>query len=311
MTEERVYEVLIKYLYGDNIDNLKKETLNKIKMFITNNKAIDFVLPSFPGKSPNRNSSFNGKFGYEERYSISVIEKMLTEIKNIYFLGARIFIIHDGHLFTDLGITRTDKELDNYIKEFRKSICEEIISVSLKDLMECSCYDEARKNINELYTSFLDIKDLNGELVEKELLFTKIEFKHQISDNNMSNNHLQMIAKKIAKESLLRKQALAECIEDKYPEAIRLSIHYQDKYSKKLGIRLIDKAINFGSPWFNIIYKCNDGKIILGKKDWFKYQRHLVKDDNGLYYTINQKAEQDFCSNRVNKIIKKEMSIGR
>ena len=309
--EERVYKILTKYLYGDNIDNLKKETLIKIKEFIINNKTIDFVLPSFPGKSPNINSSFNGKFGYEERYSINIIEKMLSEIKKVYTLGARIFIIHDGHLFTDLGITRTDDELDDYIIEFRKNICKEIISISFKDLMECSCYDDARNKINELYTKLFNVKDLKGELVEKELLFTKIEFKNQISDDNMSNNHVQVIAKKIAKESLLRKQALAMRIEEKYPEAIRLSIHYQDKDSKKLGIKLIDKAINFGSPWFNIIYKCHNGEIILGKKDWFKYRRHLVKDDNGFYYIINRTAEQEFRSNKVNKIIKKEMSIGR
>ena len=311
MMEERVYDILIKYLYGDNIDNLRKETLEKIKMFIINNKTIDFVLPSFPGKSPNKNSSFNGKFGYEERYSINIIEKMLSEIKSIYTYGARIFIIHDGHLFTDLGITRTDKELDDYIKEFRESICKEIISISFKELMNCGDYAEAREKINELYTQLLNVKELKGEVIEKELLFTKIEFKHQLSDNNMSNNHLQIIAKKIAKESLLRKQALSMIIEEKFDEAIRLSIHYQDKDSKKLGIKLIDKAINLGSPWFNIIYKCNNGEIILGKKDWFKYRRHLIKDDNGLYYVINHTAEQDFRSNRINKTIKKEMTIGR
>jgi len=120
--EKEIYKILSKYLYGDNIQKMKNKTINKIKYFINNNKTIEFVLPSFPGKSPNINSSFNGNFGYEEIYSINNLENMLSEITKIYKYGAKIYIVHDGHLFTDLNITRTDQELDKYIEEFRKYI---------------------------------------------------------------------------------------------------------------------------------------------------------------------------------------------
>lgn len=307
-----IYNLLIKYLYGDNIDNLKDETIEKILYFIHHNKSIEFVMPSFPGKSSNINSSFNGKFGYEEQYSINNINKLLQGIQRLYPNGAKLYIIHDGHIFSDLNITRTDSELDEYINEFRKRIDDDIISISLKDLIEEKTYEDARDKFINLYVRQLDEKLLSGELIKKEILFTKIEFENKIkNDTIISNNRLQMIAKKIAKQSLLRKQGLSNCIAEKFPNAIRLSIHYQDSNSKKLGFKLIDKAINFGSPWFNIIYMCSNGDIILGKKNWFIENRKLIVSNEGCYYIIDNKTEEDFKNNNVNKIIKKEMKIGR
>lgn len=310
--EIEIYNILVKYLYGDNIDILKGEIIKKILYFIDNKKSIEFVLPSFPGKSPNINSSFNGKFGYEEQYSINNITKLLHEIRALYSIGAKIYIVHDGHLFTDLNITRSDYELSEYINEFRKRISDDIISISLNDLVGEKKYVDSRNKFINQYVKQLDEKLLSGDLVKKEILFTKIEFENQIKkEDNISNNQLQMISKKIAKESLLRKQGLSNCIADKFPNAIRLSIHYQESDSKKLGFKLIDKAINFGSPWFNIIYMCNNGDIILGKKNWFIENRKLTESNNGYYYQIDNQTEENFKKENVNRIIKKEMRIGR
>ncbi len=309
--EKEIYRILRKYLYGDNIDRLENNVLIKIKNYITDNKAIEFVLPAFPGKSPNENSSFDGRFGYEENYSINVMRKMLNEIGCIYKYGAKFIIVHDGHLFSDLNITRSDEELSNYIKDFRNAIDDRIVSVSLKDLMNCTNYDDARKKFNEIYVKALDGKSLSGKLIEKEILFTRIEFRNQISKYGDSSSHLQVIAKRIAKQSLLKKKALGMCIEEKYPCAIRLSIHYQDKDSQKLGFKFIDKAINFGSPWFNIIYKCENGEIILGKSNWFVDNRKLVNDPLGCYYCIEKQALVDFKNHRMNEMMKEELSIGR
>ena len=310
--KREIYKIISNYLYGDNVTKLEMEILKKISKFIHNKRPIEFVLPSFPGKSPNINSSFDGTFGYEEKYSINVIQKMLNDIKNIYPFGAKIYIIHDGHLFTDLSITRSDEELHRYIAEFRKNINPNIISVSLLDLTQSKSYSEARNKFKRTYVNSLNEKELSGDLVQKEILFTKIEFESQITNNEfVSKNQLQMKAKEIAKQSLLRKNGLSICIDEKYRDAIRLSIHYQNQNSHKLGFKLIDKAINLGSPWFNIIYECSNGDIILGKRNWFVNERILINNENSKYYKITEKAENEFKSNNVNKIMKKEISIGR
>jgi len=172
---------------------------------------------------------------------------------------------------------------------------------------------EAREKFKKNYVSKLNKKDLSSELIKREILFTRIEFEEQITNNQIisSKNQIQVIAKKTAKESLLRKQGLTNCIKEKFKNSIRLSIHYQSEDSEKLGFKLINKAINLGSPWFNIIYVCNNGDIILGKKNWFINHRKLVNKHDYNYYEIDEEAQEHFINNNVSKIIKKEMSIGR
>ena len=310
--ENKIYNILKKYLYTNNLGVLEKQVIKSIADFTQNNECIEFVLPSFPGKSPNNNSSFDGVFGYEEFYSIKTLKKFLSEIKKIYKYGAKIYIIHDGNLFTDLKITRSDIELEEYIKKFRENIRDDIISISLLDLVDERTYTVARKKFMNKYVKFLKENELPGRLVQNETLFTKIEFEEQISGGiNNSNNQLQTIAKRIAKKSLLIKKGLSKCIEEKYSRAIRLSIHYQQNGSKKIGFKLIDKAINLGSPWFNIIYKSSDGDIILGKKNWFINSRKLVKTKNGYYYKIDNKTKKNFENNNVEKTIIDIAKMGR
>ncbi|MDO4376548.1 MAG: hypothetical protein Q4C38_00200, partial [bacterium] len=60
-----------------------------------------------------------------------------------------------------------------------------------------------------------------------------------------------------------------------------------------------------------ILYMCSNGDRILGKKNWFIENRKLIVSNEGCYYIIDNKTEEDFKNNNVNKIIKKEMKIGR
>ena len=311
--KSNIYDVIIKYCYGDNISKIKKTILQKIESFITNKSSIEFVLPSFPGKSPNNRSSFDGKFGYEEKYSIDTITKMLNEIEEIYPYGAKIYIVHDGHLFQDLGITRSNKELDDYIRDFRKNIdSNRIISISLMDLTMTNTYEEARNKIINNYNSSSEKEKLDGSILQNEILFTKREFEKQLLNGDViSNNQFQNIAKKIAKNSMIRKEALSKYIDEKYTNQIRLSIHFQNSNSLKLGFKLIDRAINFGSPWFNVIYKCTNGDIILGKNDWFIDSRVLVHNDYGNYYSIDSKTECLFKNNILEKKLQNDIKLGR
>lgn len=310
--EQEIFKILKKYLYGENIKELELVTLTKIKEMINRQTPICFVMPAFPGKSPNLNSSINGCFGYEEVYSISVLNKMLNEINSVYKYGAKLYIIHDGHLFVDLNITRSDLELDDYIKKFREKISSNIVSITLNDLMGTIDYKEARKLFYKEYLKLTNEKELKGKNIEKEILFTKIEFYNQLFSNvDISKNQIQKLAKITAKKSLLIKEGLNICINKKFPNMIRLSIHYQMSNSNKLGIKLIDRAINFGSPWFNIIYECPDNTIILGKKDWFLDKREEIVDQNGIYFKIDEIATKQFLSNQINNTMLKEKSIGR
>lgn len=292
----KVVDILLKYNYGSNEQILKEILINKVDYLYRNKKELNFVIPAFPGKSPNDNSCFSILPDYTEELALKTIKDFMNNVNSCYPFGCSFTIIHDGHFFINLGITRSEVELNSYINEIRKKLPENTESKTIYDLFDsddCNIaldrfYNEYEKNIND---------NFDNNAISNEILFTKYEFFDKINDVGISKNQIQMKAKKIALKSLSIKVAISKMINEKYTNSIRLSVHFQNEKSTKMGFKLIPQAINRGTPWFYVAYVSPNGKIILGKKNW-NITKKRKKDNN--YYLISNKMITMFENNKIN-----------
>ena len=310
-TNKIINEIVIKillYSYGENTNNLKCFLFNKILYLYKKKEKLNFVIPAFPGKSPNKNSCFSHLPDYTESIAINTLKKFICDIEDIYPYGCRLTIIHDGHFFYYLNITREEKELNEYINTLRECLNKKILSKTIYDLT-------SEKDLKNAYLTFekkylKSQSNYNSDL-SKEILFTKNEFSDRIYTAKLSNTQKQKIAKKIAISSFKIKSGINEMINDLFPEYIRLSVHYQDINSMKIGIKLIPNSVNKGTPWFYVAYITKQQEIILGKKDWDFKDKILCFSKNGIYYSINEDNVKLFLQKKTNKKILKESELNR
>ncbi len=301
---------ILSYSYGENTEIIEKVIKKKIIESYKRKKRLEFIMPAFPGKSPNPLSCFDSLPDNTEIIAINTIENFIDEINHIYPYGCKVNIVHDGHFFMKLNITRTENELNKYIEAFRNITSNNINSITIYDLMKTTNIDIAYKEFIDKYYTGIDMT-YTEENLSKEILFNKFEFKNMLCKNSISKNQFQLKAKHIAKESLKIKKAVAELIDESFPDNIRLSVHYQPSNSVKMGMKLIPNAINKGTPWFYIIYKTKTDKIILGKKDWNLPGKKEIKNSYGYYYYIDDSAINLFLEGKLNDKIKKEKEYNR
>lgn len=303
-----VVNKILTYSYGMNNNTLEKILYKKVQEAYEKKEKLNFVIPAFPGKSPNKNSCFSHLPDYTENISINSIKAFIKEINKVYKFKCTFTIIHDGHYFIKLGITRSEEELNDYINEIRKSLPRDIKSKTIYDLMGTRDFNIAYNKFAEKYMNCEKI-DNNG--LSNEIVFTKYEFFDKIYNVSSSKNQIQIWAKKIAKNSLLIKRAVNNLIEDIYPNSIRLSVHYQEENSKKMGFKMIPNAVNKGTPWFYVAYKSTSEKIILGKRNWKLKSKKLKNDKFGKYYSVNDKVVEEFLDGKISETVKKEKGFNR
>ena len=95
-----------------------------------------------------------------------------------------------------------------------------------------------------------------------------------------SRTSLQKLAKKKAYEVIRRSNAWSALLKEKYPEALRLSIHPQGCGSEKFGIRLLADE-TWMTPWHGVATKTLDGFILLKRYEAEKLGGDLVLTAEG------------------------------
>lgn len=74
---------------------------NRVFGFVSQNKPIEFGLPAFPCKSPNARKVGGVAPDAAEFLALGVLRNFLAEIAAVYSPGAVLWIISDGHVFSD------------------------------------------------------------------------------------------------------------------------------------------------------------------------------------------------------------------
>jgi len=232
-----------------------------------------------------------------ERLALQFLEQLCERIRAIYSPGARIIVCSDGRVFSDIvGMRETD--VTDYQHELEKMIHEfDLKHISLFNLDELCNGKDFMQVRHELVEKFgvplrvLKEKVLRGS---KALSPPDDEEAHRVycgitrflvedaivPGQTKSRSAVQKECRAKAYEVIRRSNAWSELIAQRFPGAVRLSIHPQTCGSKKIGIRLIATE-SWMTPWHGVAVKTNDEFVLLKRVEAEALGAQLVFSDNG------------------------------
>ena len=230
--------------------------LPRIIKSIENNEPVSFVLPAFPGKSPNSEKVLGVLPDLAERLSLIFLGTLCEKVKDYYAPGIKIIICSDGRVFSDVvgmkeeNVTAYQIGIDKMIKDLSLG---DISTFNLDDIYKGSDFDHIRDILmNKFGDSMESLKEKvrNGKKEEAKIEetdanrmykgITRFLFEDSLHPNQIkSRSALQRDARENAYEVIRRSNAWSRLIAKYFSGAVRLSIHPQPCGSSKLGIRLI------------------------------------------------------------------------
>lgn len=270
----------------------------KLASFIQANKPILFVLPAFPAKSPNLQKVFGHLPDMGEKLALNFLEQLTKKIQHIYSPGAQIIICADGRVFNDI-IGISDINVSEYQKELQQTIFDLKLSninlFNLDDLYKTSsnfaqmrselidAFGETLDRLKEKVQSGAKFKSANEEQAIVNLYCGITRFLVEDSsfpNQDKSKTAIQKECKLKAYQVIQRSNAWSELISQRFPDAIRLSIHPQFCGAKKLGIRLIGNE-NWMTPWHGVAVNINNSYMLLKRKEAEILGGKLIYASNG------------------------------
>lgn len=257
--------------------------LPKIVQAVKKNRAVHFVLPAFPGKSPNPEKVLGPLPDHAERLSLNFLGTLCQRIKHYYSPGIKIILCSDGRVFSDIvgmeekNVTAYQVELNKLIKGMSLS---DLSTFNLEDFYGTTSFDQMRAQLMKGYGNSLEhLKQkvrnskkhsASSDEQEAKRMFcgiTRFLFEDSIHPGqSKSRTALQKESRSKAYEVIRRSNAWSELIAESFPDAIRLSIHPQTCGAKKLGIRLIRNE-SWMTPWHGVAMETLTGYVLLRRSE--------------------------------------------
>ena len=271
--------------------------LPKIISAVESNKPVTFVLPAFPGKSPNSEKVFGPLPDYAEQLSLEFLGRLCQRVKSYCSHGIRIILCSDGRVFSDVvgmkenNVTAYQDELDRLIEEMSLS---DITTFNLDDAYGNLSFGQMRDELMNTFGNSLDfLKEkirngansfANAEEQEANRMYrgiTRFLFEDSLFPGQAkSRTAIQNESRSKAYEVIRRSNAWSALIAEHFPEAVRLSIHPQTCGSKKLGIRLIGNE-TWMTPWHGVAVETKDGYVLLKRSEAEAMNAELVYSSTG------------------------------
>jgi pyoverdine/dityrosine biosynthesis protein Dit1 len=255
--------------------------LRKVAAAIENGLPVTFVLPAFPGKSPNLEKVLGPLPDMAERRSLRFLADLCAKIQKLYAPGARVILCSDGRVFSDAvgmreeDVTAYQVELERMIDEMKLTA---ISTFNLDELFEVSNFDRMRSQLMAEFGEPLDElqesvrrggKGLGASAddIEAHRLYCGIT-RFLVEDamfpgQTKSRTAVQKDCRVRAYDVIRKSRAWSGLIAERFPDAVRLSIHPQACGAAKLGIRLIDPD-NWMTPWHGVALEVG-GRFLLVK----------------------------------------------
>lgn len=283
---------------GDTIcHQCAHQHLPKILAAIQENVPVTFVLPAFPGKSPNPEKILGPLPDHAERLSLEFLSNLGLRIKKFYAPGIKIILCSDGRVFSDVvgikesNITSYQEGLKEMIRELGLT---SITTFNLDDVYQEFSFRQMRDELMKSYGVSLEVlkhKIKNGTThsatsAEQEAHrmycgITRFLFEDAIhAEQTKSRSAIQKEARTKAYEVIRRSNAWSDLIAQRFPEALRLSIHPQICGSPKLGIRLIGNE-TWMTPWHGVAVETPNGYILLKRSEAESLGAQLVTSCDG------------------------------
>jgi pyoverdine/dityrosine biosynthesis protein Dit1 len=248
--------------------------LNQVVGAIRRQEPVDFVLPSFPAKSPNRKKTLGPLPDMAEWVALDFIGQLCRDVRSIYAPGTRLVIASDGRVVCDL-VGVSDDHVSEYRRELERHLAArhhtDVQVVSLEDLFAGS-YDEARRDLAENFGPTEE--DLRNEAREnpdvrryvngiERFLFEDFRVLHPDAPTTPIRKECHRLVYRLMR----RTRAWSRVLSERYPKAVRLSVHPQPRNGSKLGIHLISTHDAWRTPWHGCAVDRGSGRFELMRRD--------------------------------------------
>jgi pyoverdine/dityrosine biosynthesis protein Dit1 len=259
----------------------------KIMRSVTEGQPIVMVLPAFPAKSPSRRKTLSHLPDHGEELGLSNLNNLCSRISEFYEPGAKIIICSDGRVFADV-VRIPDQHVTDYNKGLRE-IAQDmgLTHVEFFDLDDVypSLTDHAalREDLMVLYGEAL--KPLQercrtqpeaGAMYRGITKFLFEDFCGLEEFKSLSRNAIQELARVGAYRVIQRSNAWSRLLADRFPDAVRLSIHPQYRVSEKIGINLIEATDCWATPWHSVVVKQNDQISLMPREEAERMNASLI-----------------------------------
>lgn len=271
--------------------------LSKIIVAVKNNEPVTFVLPGFPGKSPNLSKVLGHLPDYAEKLALRFLGKLCQQIKQYYLPGIKIILCSDGRVFSDIvgmqenHVTAYQIELDRLLLEMSLT---DVTTFNLEDFYNSRDFSQMRDELmNQYGNSLAFIKQkiqagktstANSDEKSANRMFCGIArflFEDAIHPTQTkSRTTIQKESRVNAYEVIRRSNAWSALIAAYFPNAVRLSIHPQTCGSEKIGIRFIGDEI-WMTPWHGVAVETKSGPILLKRSEAERLGATLIDDAFG------------------------------
>lgn len=257
--------------------------LQKILSSVKKHEPVTFILPSFPGKSPNPQKVLGPLPDLAEKLSLDFMGALCTRIKGIYAPGIRIILASDGRVFSDVvgiaesNVTAYQNELNRLIDQLSLS---ELSLFNLDHVFHGLDFEQMRQELMNAFGQSLDFlkqkirsgaqSSASADEQEANRMYsgiTRFLFEDAMhAQQSKSRSAVQKDARLRAYEVIRRSNAWSKLLAERFPEAVRLSIHPQTCGSKKLGIRLIGNE-SWMTPWHGVAVEGESGFSLLKRAE--------------------------------------------
>lgn len=268
------------YCAGPHCPHCLAPHLAKVTSAVALGLPVTFVLPAFPGKSPNLAKVLGPLPDMAERRALKFLQRLCDRIQKSYAPGARVILCSDGRVFSDVvgmrdeDVTAYQKELSNIISEAGLT---SISTFNLDELYDGLSFDRMRVQLMEQHGD--SIEELRNAVSrggkpektsiddrESHRLYCGIT-RFLVEDSTFpgqkrSRTSIQKECRVRAYEVIQRSKAWGDLVEIRFPNAVRLSIHPQTCGDKKLGIRLLEPD-HWLTPWHAVAVDVGDRFILL------------------------------------------------
>ncbi|WP_395293612.1 L-tyrosine/L-tryptophan isonitrile synthase family protein [Kitasatospora hibisci] len=265
--------------------------LAQLADFITAGDPVRFTLPGFPCKSPNPAKVLGHLPDEGERLSLSFLNGLCEAIGTLYPPGAQMLICSDGHIFGDL-IHVPDHHIDRYADELAAMIGREglahLATFDLRAVLGDLPHDEKRARVNARYAP--SAEELREQvLIDEETLRLYRGITRFLTEDTVgftgTRSALQRECRRRAYGVIQRSRAWGDLIAEHHPRSVRLSIHPQKAGVPKFGIRLLEAADVWTTPWHSSVLHRPDGRWeLLRSEDAAKIGRLVERDGRPSHY---------------------------
>ncbi|ODH26265.1 hypothetical protein ACO22_04721 [Paracoccidioides brasiliensis] len=250
-------------------------------------RVIPMVLPAFPFKSPNKKFKVLGHLPDKgEEVALAHLNGLCELIKEEYKPGAKIDIVSDGLMYSDLlGIS--DEQVWAYGQSLRKLAvdtgCNNISFIRLVHLLgECEVgeplsEEQYLKDAPWFRTQLLERNIPDNFDVSKHIsldpdttmtyrgyikfLEKDLDDSSNIHDASISKRQIKKRHEETARKMIIRGRAFAIAIAKRFDKSIRLSIHPSTESAKiSIAITPIKDGIIM-TPWHSSLVRAVDGSI--------------------------------------------------